>query len=180
MDRGGEGEKEGAAAGDGQLTLEELSQRMPADTPFFSEAKKRHPVYMYTPENGEKLARALLRAFDYDRDSAISNKSGGGSEAAGVVEALAALRAGEGPRSRPGRRLIAALVLGEKYAPSAPLDERGVVAYAARAKETGEMAVSPPTDESKGGGDAAVARWFERANGGRRSSKVEEFVALAP
>lgn len=130
---------------------------------------------MYTPQNGKRLARALLRAFDADSDSAISRE-----EAAGVVEALAALRAGEGLRSRAGWRLVAALVLGEKYSPAALLDERSVVAYAARARETGEMAVSPPKSEAGGNDDAAVARWFiEKANGGGKSSKVEDFAALA-
>ena len=38
------------------------------------------------------------------------------------------------------------------------------------------MAVSPPGER---GDAAAVARWFEKANGGRKSSSVEEFVALA-
>ena len=172
MDQGGGG------AGDGRLSLEELSERMPADTPLPANAKtKRHPVYMYTPENGEKLARALLRAFDADSDSTISRKEGGGGEeAAGVVEALAALRAGEGPRSCAGRRLIAALVLGDGYSPAASLGEKAVAAYARRARETGEMAVSPPSEAD----DAAVARWFvEKANGGRKSSRVEDFVALA-
>ena len=176
MDQGAEGGGGGAgAAGDGRLSLDELSERMPADTPALppgSSARKQHPVYFYTPENGRKLARALLRAFDANSDKAISP----GDEAAGVVEALAALRAAEGPRSRPGRRLIAALVLGDAYAPRAAISEREVIAYEARAREGGEMAVSPPGER---GDAAAVARWFEKANGGRKSSSVEEFVALA-
>ena len=182
MDQGGEG---GAAAGDG-LRLDELSERMPADTPAPPPGSpaKRHPVYSYTPANGKKLAQALLRAFDADSDQAISR----GAEAAGVVEALAALRAGEGPRSRAGRRLIAALVLGDAYSPrgggaaAATISEKEVVAYAARARETGEMAVSPPLSENEKGAAAAaaVARWFEKANAGRRSSSVDDFVALAP
>ena len=171
MDRG-EG-KEVGGEGDGRLSLDELSERMPADTPppLPGSSAKRHPVYVFTPANGKKLAQALLRAFDSDSDSSISK----GDEAAGVVEALSALRAVEGPRSRPGRLLIAALVLGDAYSPRASISEKEVVAYAARAKDTGEMAVSPPSEQ----GGAAVAWWFERANAGRKSSNVEEFAALA-
>lgn len=186
MDQGG---------GDGELTLEELSDRMPADTPLLdsssssspssssssspsssssssssSPSKRRRPIYAYTPENGKFLAKALLRAFDADSDGRISR-----SEAAGAVEALSALRAGEGPGARSGRQLIAALVLGDKYSTSAALTDKEVAAYAARARQTGEMAVSPPSEK----GDPAVARWFDKANGGKKSSSVEQFVALA-
>ena len=166
------------ANGDGRLTLEELSERMPADTPLLassssSSAKQRHPIYAYTPENGKRLARALLRAFDADGDGEISKTQEG--EAAAAVEALSALRAGEGTRSRAGRQLIAALVLEEKYGPSAALTEKEVIEYESRARQSGEMSVGPPRNEK--GGD--VAQWFEKSNGGKKSSSVGEFVALA-
>ncbi len=159
--------------GDGKLTLEELSERFPADTPLPASASsaKRHPIYAYTPENGNTLAKALLRAFDADGDGKISKKTPE-EEAAAVVEALAALRAGEGTRSRAGRQLIAALVLGDKYGPSATITEKEFAAYESRARESGEMSVAPPPS-------SGVARWFEKNNGGKKSSTVDEFVALA-
>lgn len=168
------------ADGDGKLNVTELSQRMPGDTLLESidSRGQHHPIYGYTKRNGELLARALVRAFDVDGDGALS-KAKRDEEVSTAVEALAALRATKGAESRPGRRLIASLVLGDSFnSSSAVLTDKEFAAYASRARATGEMAVTPP--DVTDGGDAAVSSWFEYVTKGKKKSvTVDEFVSGA-
>lgn len=143
---------------DGKLNRSELAQRAPADVPL--SPSFHHPVYSYTPENGDALAGAALRAFDKNHDGALD-----ASETEDYALALRRVRTGNATATRDARRLAAALVDGGG---GGTLTSNAVSEYTRRAATTGATAIVPPGQDS--------AAWFRNVTGGRDRVTVAEFV----
>jgi hypothetical protein len=141
--------------GDGRLDERELAARAPADAPY--DGSPPHFIYRYTPANGQALARAALAAFDADRDGSLAAR-----ELASYATALAWLRARNSTATPDSRRLVAALVGGDR------LTTETVAAYSRRAAATGAFAIAPP------GEDARV--WFRKVSKGGEAGAAD-FVA---